>query len=52
MGDQVGLILQNLTVVGASWTLALIFSWKLALVMIACVPVMASANMVRGKFMR
>ena len=52
VGDQAGLILQNMVVMGASWGLALYFGWKLALVMIACVPLVASSFVIRGMFFR
>lgn len=52
VGDQVGLILQNLTVMTLSWGIAIYYGWELALVMIACMPVVASSFAIRGKFFR
>ena len=51
VGDQLGLLFQNLVTLIAAYIIAFIASWKMTLVITATVPLIAVAGYFQAKFM-
>ena len=51
VGDQLGLLFQNLVTLVAAYVIAFIASWKMTLVITATVPIIALAGFFQAKFM-
>jgi ATP-binding cassette subfamily B (MDR/TAP) protein 1 len=51
VGDQVGVLLQNIVTMVGALTIAFIASWSMCLVVLATLPILAFANVFQTKFM-
>lgn len=51
VGDQLGLIFQNVVTIIAGFTIAFIYGWKMTLVTLAAVPLMGAAGYFQAVFM-
>ncbi len=51
VGDQLGLLAQNIVTLIAAYVIAFIASWKMTLVITATVPIIAVAGYFQAKFM-